>query len=142
MPAAAATSPIDTAASRSAISRRVTSRMRSRELDMCQAYELRSALHMSSTHPAEQAARAAMGAVTAGDRAAWLHAYAEAAVLHDPVGGSPLDPDGAGLKGRAALEQFWDLTVEPNDVSFTIAAVHPSGDEAAVVASVDIAFAN
>ena len=95
-----------------------------------------------ATHPAERAARAAMGAVTAGDRVAWLRAYADDAVLHDPVGGSPLDPDASGLKGRPALEGFWDLTIEPNDVCFTIAAVHPSGDEAAVVASVDIAFAN
>jgi steroid Delta-isomerase len=83
-----------------------------------------------------------MGAVTAGDRAAWLAAYADDAVLHDPVGGSPLDPDGSGLIGRPALEHFWDLTIAPNDVRFTIAAVHPSGREAAVVASVDIAFAN
>lgn len=95
-----------------------------------------------TTHPAERAARAAMEAVAAGDRAAWLRAYADDAVLHDPVGGSPLDPTARGLKGRPALEHFWDLTIEPNDVRFTIAAVHPSGDEAAVVASVDIAFAN
>jgi steroid Delta-isomerase len=92
-------------------------------------------------HPAERAARAAMAAVTAGDRAAWLAAYADDAVLHDPVGGSPLDPEGKGLRGRASLEQFWDLTIAPNDVGFTIAAVHPSGSEAAVVASVSIAFA-
>ena len=86
-------------------------------------------------HPAERAARAAMTAVTEGDRAAWLAAYARYAVLHDPVGGSPLDPDGAGLSGRAALEQFWDLTIAPNDVRFAISAVHPAGQEAAVVAS-------
>lgn len=95
-----------------------------------------------SIHPAEQAARAAMAAVTAGDRDAWLAAYRDDAVLHDPVGGSPLDPEGRGLRGRAALEQLWDLTIAPNDVEFTIAAVHPSGPEAAVVASVTIAFAN
>jgi steroid Delta-isomerase len=92
--------------------------------------------------PPERAARAAMGAVTAGDRAAWLAAYAEDAVLHDPVGGSPLDPDGSGLRGRAGLEQLWDLTIAPNDVTFTISSVHPSGREAAVVASVAIKFAN
>ncbi len=70
-----------------------------------------------------------------------MQAYAADAVLHDLVGGSPLDPDASGLKGQSALEQFWDLTIAPNDVTFTIAAVHPSGAEAAVVASVDIAFA-
>lgn len=83
-----------------------------------------------------------MTAATVGDRAAWLAAYSDSAVLYDPVGGSPLDPDGVGLHGRAALEQFWDLTIAPNDVGFAISAVHPSGREAAVVASVTIAFAN
>jgi steroid delta-isomerase len=100
---------------------------------------------MSSTQeisPPERAARAAMAAVTAGDRAGWIAAYAEDAVLHDPVGGSPLDPDGAGLRGRAALEQLWDLTIAPNDVTFTVESVYPSGKEAAVVASVAIKFAN
>jgi steroid delta-isomerase len=97
---------------------------------------------IQETNPAALAARAAMAAVTAGDRAAWLAAYAEDAVLHDPVGGSPLDPDGVGLRGPAGLEQLWDLTIAPNDVAFKISSVHPSGREAAVVASVFIEFAN
>jgi steroid delta-isomerase len=80
--------------------------------------------------------------VTAGDRAAWLACYAVDAVLHDPVGGSPLDPQGAGLRGRAELERLWDLTIAPNDVRFDIAAVHTGGDEAAVVASVALRLAN
>ncbi|GII01441.1 nuclear transport factor 2 family protein [Planobispora takensis] len=95
---------------------------------------------MNSTHPAAVAALAAMEAVGAGDRDAWLARYAPDAVLHDPVGGSPLDPAGTGLAGRAALERFWELTVAPNDVRFDVAAVHPAGDEAAVVASVAIRF--
>ena len=94
------------------------------------------------TPPPERAARAAKTAVSDGDRAAWLAAYSDSAVLHDPVGGSPLDPGAVGIQGRAGLEQFWDLTIAPNDVRFEISAVHPSGREAAVVASVQIAFAN
>ncbi|MFI6483705.1 nuclear transport factor 2 family protein [Nonomuraea sp. NPDC050663] len=93
---------------------------------------------MDTTHPAAVAALTAMGAVSAGDRDAWLACYAPDAVLHDPVGGSPLDPHGAGLRGRAALERFWELTVAPNEVRFEVAAVHPAGDEAAVVASVSV----
>ncbi|NRQ33557.1 nuclear transport factor 2 family protein [Nonomuraea sp. NN258] len=95
---------------------------------------------MDTTHPATAAALAAMDAVSAGDRDAWLACYAPDAVLHDPVGGSPLDPHGTGLRGRAALEGFWELTVAPNDVRFEIAAVHPAGDEVAVVASVSVRF--
>ncbi|GAA3447442.1 nuclear transport factor 2 family protein [Planomonospora venezuelensis] len=95
---------------------------------------------MNTTHPAAAAALAAMEAVGAGDRDAWLACYAPDAVLHDPVGGSPLDPEGTGLTGRESLERFWELTVAPNDVRFDVAAVHPAGDEAAVVASVAIRF--
>ena len=94
----------------------------------------------STDHPAAKAALAAMAAVTGGDRNAWLAGYAADAVLHDPVGGSPLDPHGDGLRGHAALGQFWDLAVAPNDVRFAVAAVHPAGTEAAVVATVTTRF--
>ena len=97
---------------------------------------------MGNTHPAAVAARTAMDAVAAGDRDAWLSCYADDAVLHDPVGGSPLDPQGAGLRGRDALEQFWQLAVAPNQVRFDIAAVHAAGAEAAVVATVTTRFAH
>ncbi|MGW0484171.1 nuclear transport factor 2 family protein [Nonomuraea sp. NPDC003214] len=96
---------------------------------------------MDTNHPAAVAALTAMSAIGAGDRDAWLACYAPDAVLHDPVGGSPLDPHGAGLRGRAALERFWELTVAPNQVRFEVAAVHPAGAEAAVVASVSARFA-
>ena len=71
-----------------------------------------------------------------------MNSFAEDAVVEDPVGGSPLDPEGTGLQGRAALEGFWDMTVEPSDVTFTIDRVHAGGDEAVVVASVNVVFAN
>lgn len=89
-----------------------------------------------STQPALATARRAMAAVTAGDRAAWLDCYDDDAVLEDPVGGSPLDPDGAGLRGRAALEGFWDLVVAPNDFAFELTSAHGCGAEAALVATV------
>lgn len=54
---------------------------------------------MNTAHPAIVAARTAMNAVSAGDRVAWLACYADDAVLHDPVGGSPLDPEGSGVRG-------------------------------------------
>ncbi|MDX3698132.1 nuclear transport factor 2 family protein [Streptomyces europaeiscabiei] len=97
---------------------------------------------MNTTHPAALAARAAMDAVTAGDRAAWSACYADDAVLHDPVGGSPLDPQGSGLRGRDALDGFWQVAIAPNRVRFDIAAVHTAGAEAAVVATVTVTFAD
>lgn len=92
------------------------------------------------THAASQAAAAAMAAVRSNDRDAWLGGFAEGAVVYDPVGGSPLDPEGTGLRSRAALEQFWDFTVAPNEVAFDVSRVHAGGDEAAVVATASVAF--
>lgn len=83
-----------------------------------------------------------MAAVSAGDREAWLDLYDEDAVLEDPVGGSPLDPDGTGLRGRAALEGFWDLIVGPNNLEFEITGSHTGGEEATVLATVRGRYAN
>lgn len=88
------------------------------------------------------AARDAMAAVSAGDRKAWLDLYADEAVLEDPVGGSPLDPDGSGLRGRAALEGFWDMIIGPNDFRIEISRSHSGGSETAVVATVHGRYAN
>jgi steroid delta-isomerase len=97
---------------------------------------------MSTPHPAAEAALTAMKAVADGDRDAWLGGYADSAVLHDPVGGSPLDPHGNGVRGRDALERFWQLGIAPNQVQFDVSAVHAAGVEAAVVATVTTTFAS
>src|SRR5690349_9178499 len=95
---------------------------------------------MNTTHPAATAALTAMNAVMAGDRDAWLSRYADDAVLHDPVGGSPLDPRGAGVRGRDGLDHFWRHAIAPNQIRFDVTAVHAAGDEAAVVATVTTRF--
>jgi len=97
---------------------------------------------MNTTHPAATAALTAMNAVAAGDRDAWLSCYADDAVLHDPVGGSPLDSQGAGVRGLDGLNRFWWRAIAPNQVRFDVTAVHAAGDEAAVVATVTTRFPN
>lgn len=97
---------------------------------------------MNTTHPAAAAALTAMNAVTAGDRDAWLSCYADEVVLHDPVGGSPLDSQGVGVRGLDGLDRFWRQAIAPNQVRFDVTAVHAAGDEAAVVATVTTRFPN
>lgn len=92
--------------------------------------------------PALTAARDAMAAVSAGDRDTWLGLYDDDAVLEDPVGGSPLDPEGRGLRGKDALAGFWDLVVGPNDFEFEINGTHTGGAEAAIAATVRGTYAN
>lgn len=74
-----------------------------------------------------------MRAVMDGDRDAWLACFAEDAVVHDPVGGSPFDPEGRGLRGHDALRAFWDAGIAPADVTFTIRETHGTEAEAALV---------
>lgn len=81
----------------------------------------------------------AMNAVMNKDRAGWLACFAEGAVLRDPVGGSPLDPEGTGLVGHAALGRFWDAVVGPaRGVRFEVREEHVSGRSVARVATVEI----
>ncbi|WP_018801542.1 nuclear transport factor 2 family protein [Salinispora arenicola] len=91
------------------------------------------------TSSAKSVSDRAMRAVMAKDRGAWLDCFTEDALLRDPVGGSPLDPDGKGFRGRAALAEFWDALVEPaQDVRFVVREEYPSSDATAKVASVAI----
>lgn len=81
----------------------------------------------------------AMQAVMRKDRSAWLDCFAEDAVLRDPVGGSPLDPEGEGLVGREALGRFWDAVVAPlQSVRFDVREEHASGRSVARVATVTL----
>ena len=54
-------------------------------------------------HPARDASLRSMQAVEAGDRSAWLALFAEDAVVEDPIGPSPFDPEGDGHRGREAI---------------------------------------
>ena len=90
-------------------------------------------------HTKQNIASQAMSAVMNKDRAGWLSCFADDAVLRDPVGGSPLDPDGSGLVGRDALGKFWDMVVEPaHHVRFDVREEHCSGRSIARAATVYI----
>ena len=47
----------------------------------------------------------------AGDKEGWLGLFADDAFLADPAGRSPLDPEGKGYQGKAAIEGFWDKVI-------------------------------
>ena len=49
-----------------------------------------------------------MTAVADGRKDDWLALFADDAVVEDPVGPSPLDPDGGGHHGHAGIRKFWD----------------------------------
>ena len=87
-------------------------------------------------HPAWDASLASMQAVEAGDREAWLGLFSPDAVDADPIGPSPMDPDGKGHRGPEALAAFYDSVIGPNEVRFRIERSHAAGDEVANVGTI------
>jgi steroid Delta-isomerase len=93
-------------------------------------------------HPARDASLASMRAVESGDKAAWLALFADDAVVEDPIGPSPFDPDGMGHRGIAAIEAFYDAVIGPNDVTFAIEASWAGGSEVANVGTISTTMAD
>jgi len=83
---------------------------------------------------ARELARQSRAAVQAKDRDTWLSLFAPDAVVQDPVGPSPLDPEGTGHRGLAAIAAFYDSVIAPNErITFEIERSHLCGDEVADV---------
>jgi ketosteroid isomerase-like protein len=97
---------------------------------------------MSTEHPARAASQRSMAAVEAGDREGWLALFADDAVVEDPIGPSPLDAEGKGRHGKAAIAEFYDLVIAPNRVSFDIRDSYAGGNEVANVGTITTTFPN
>ena len=86
------------------------------------------------TNTARDLARKSQAAVKAKDRAAWLSLFAPDAVVQDPIGPSPFDPDGTGHRGPEAIAAFYDTVIAPNDlITFEIENSYLCGNEVADV---------
>jgi steroid Delta-isomerase len=73
-------------------------------------------------------------AVHARDRDGWLSLFTEDAVVQDPIGPSPFDPEGKGHRGRAAIAKFYDEVIAPSEaIDFEITQSYLAGDEVADV---------
>lgn len=88
---------------------------------------------------AYELSKRSMATIEGGDRAGWLALFAEDAVVEDPVGPSPLDPDGRGHRGRAAIARFYDTVIAPADaIVFHIAETIDCGVECANLGEIHI----
>jgi ketosteroid isomerase-like protein len=97
---------------------------------------------MSEEHPARAAARRSMDAVQRGDRRAWLDNFAADAVVEDPIGPSPFDPEGRGHRGKEAIGAFWDAQIAPNRVMVNVRCSYAAGSEVANVGTVTVVAEN
>jgi steroid Delta-isomerase len=83
---------------------------------------------------ARDLARRSQAAVKAKDRAGWLSLFADDAVVEDPIGPSPFDPDGTGHRGHDAIAAFYDNVIAPNElITFEIEHSYLCGNEVADV---------
>ncbi|MCH9667714.1 MAG: nuclear transport factor 2 family protein [Actinomycetia bacterium] len=64
--------------------------------------------------------------VQSGDRAGWLALMADDVVLEDPIGEAVTNPDGNGVRGKAAVADFFDANIGPNQLRITCEEVFPS----------------
>ncbi|MCV7100297.1 nuclear transport factor 2 family protein [Mycobacterium palustre] len=90
--------------------------------------------HNETKSPAHEAGRRSREAVIARDKEAWLSVFADDAIVEDPVGPSPFDPEGKGHRGRDAISAFWDKAIAPTDkIEFVFADTYQCGNEEANV---------
>ena len=84
-------------------------------------------------HLAVNANLASIKYAMAKEREAWLALYREDAVICDPVGVSPLDPEGNGHRGKEAIAAFYDNVIAYAQFTMTPGEHRVSGDYACAV---------
>ena len=72
----------------------------------------------------------------AKDKENWLALFTKDALVQDPIGKSPLDPEGNGHKGIAAIEKFYDTVIANGNIEFTIVESIPCANECANYAQI------
>ncbi len=80
-------------------------------------------------HPAREAAIRSVKTAVAKDKEGWLANFTEDAVIQDPVGPSPMDPEGNGHKGPKARETFYDTYIANGALRFEIRKTIACGNE-------------
>jgi ketosteroid isomerase-like protein len=82
-------------------------------------------------------ARRSQAAAGAKDRETWLSLFTPDAVVQDPIGPSPFDPDGTGHSGPTAIAAFYDTVIDrAESIAFEIERSYLCGDEVADVGTI------
>ncbi|MFQ5417268.1 MAG: nuclear transport factor 2 family protein [Myxococcota bacterium] len=63
----------------------------------------------------------------------WVDLFSDDAIIEDPIGESPLDPEGKGHRGKEAIAAFWDMTIAMVEIDFELIASYACGREVANV---------
>jgi steroid delta-isomerase len=85
----------------------------------------------------KELARASQAAAGRKDRESWLALFSPDAVIEDPIGPSPFDPEGKGHHGTAGLIAFYDNVIEQAErIDFDIERTYICGNEMADVGTI------
>ena len=76
--------------------------------------------------PALTASRESWRCVQSHDREGWLALMAPDVVIEDPSGPAYTNPDGLGVRGRAAAAAFYDANLAANTLRVTCEETFPS----------------
>lgn len=93
-------------------------------------------LQDARSHPARDIAIRSITCAETKDREGWLGLWAADGVLQDPVGVSPLDPEGHGHRGIEAITAFYEKMIAGVDLRFQIRQSFACGDECANVGTI------
>ena len=99
-------------------------------------------LKEARAHPARDAAIRSLTCVEQKDREGWLAIWAEDGLIQDPVGPSPLDPEGERHRGIDAITKFYDNVIAPSDLRFCIRQSFACGKECANVGTITTRVGN
>lgn len=83
----------------------------------------------TTSTPALAASQASWRAVQAKDKAGWLALMADDIVIEDPIGVAITNEDGKGVRGKAAVEAFFDKNIATNNLRIECEETFPSSSE-------------
>jgi steroid delta-isomerase len=83
----------------------------------------------TTVSPALAASQASWKAVQARDKAGWLSLMADDIVIEDPIGVAITNEDGQGVRGKAAVEEFFDKNIATNNLRVECEETFPSSSE-------------
>ncbi|MCW2753488.1 MAG: steroid delta-isomerase [Marmoricola sp.] len=79
--------------------------------------------------PALAASQASWRCVQARDKAGWLALMADDIVIEDPIGVAITNEDGKGVRGKAAVEDFFDKNIATNNLRVECEETFPSSSD-------------
>lgn len=97
---------------------------------------------MDQDHPALVAARNSWRCVQEKKKEEWLALMADDIVVEDPIGVASTNPTGKGIRGKAALAEFWEKNIAPTTIRIEAHESFAAGSESAHVLSLTTAFPN